>query len=270
MATVPPFPAPLPAWAKWGLRALPFVWGVAEDLLDFPSTQDAVSEVQWRRLVTVYSRETPVGTTEDVAVCTFDIVNITGGQVDTSWTTTDFTTVEGHMDAFQNVWAANAYAGFILNEYRWYSMAFANPMTLERRFLPSGAPVRITPKNIPGTVLVEPLPYQVAFSVTERTSIPRHWGRFYLPGFTANATSAANAGRWEASTIGTIANAAETLYAACAAAELFFVVPSTQQDNILGPALLGVTNIQIDDVPDTIRRRRPKQTLIRQIEPPLS
>jgi len=40
-------------------------------------------------------------------------------------------------------------------------------------------------------------------------------------------------------------------------------VPSTQADGVLAPAMLGISEVQVDDVPDVVRRRRPRQTSYR-------
>lgn len=276
---VPPLsplaPAPLPPWMKWGLRVLPAVWGAASALLDYSGEDQGETPLQWRRLAVEWQRATPAGTVDDHAFCTFDFVNITGGNVDTSWVTTDYTTIEAAADIYFDVVRGLQSSGHVLVFYKWYVMQFADPMLPNRRFLPTGPPVRITPRNKPG-LTTGALPYQVALSVTERTAIAKHWGRHYLPGISESMTSGEE-GRWAASVTSSIANACHAFFETCASAELFPVVVSTQaQVNAppapadLGGSLLGITHIQVDDIPDVIRRRRPRQAAVRSIQPPLA
>jgi hypothetical protein len=113
------------------------------------------------------------------------------------------------------------------------------------------------------------MPFQVALSVTERTSIPKHWGRFYLPGFQAQAMeTATGTGRWGSTTQATVANATATLYEDLASSGLVPVVVQVQRDKVYAPALNTVTEIVVDDIPDVIRRRRPKQVISRAIGVP--
>jgi len=94
----------------------------------------------------------------------------------------------------------------------------------------------------------------VACSVTELTPVPRSWGRFYIPGPNMTMFDA----------FGRIANTAffadptRTLYDALYTAQLIPVVSSAKWG-----ALFGVQGVQVDDIPDIQRKRRPKQTLAR-------
>jgi hypothetical protein len=62
--------------------------------------------------------------------------------------------------------------------------------------------------------------------------------------------------------------AADTLYEAWAAAELFAVVPVSQVNKAPYRALLGVRQLQVDDIPDIQRRRRPRQVKTRILSTP--
>jgi hypothetical protein len=254
-AITPQFPLPLPPWAKWGLRALPFVWGVAEALLEHAGTVQSNGDMQWRRAVVSWTRGASSGTPEDNAVCTFDIANVTGSAIDSSWTTQDYDTCNGHIGTFVTGLSQLQSPSYQCVSVDWYRMQFANPMTPQRRFTPSGPPENHAPiANVLGLAAGDALPGQVAFVVTERTAIPRHWGRFYLPGLTELAVGPT--GRWTSSTVDTIVTLASTMYAGLAGAEFFPVVASTQADNVLAGSLLGVSNVKADDIPDIIRRRR--------------
>src|SRR5664279_4031728 len=48
--------------------------------------------------------------------------------------------------------------------------------------VPPSSPVAVKTVLKAGTSGAAPMPPQVAISVTERTTIPRRWGRFYIPG----------------------------------------------------------------------------------------
>lgn len=221
------------------------------------------AELAWMRLHCVITRSTPTGTSEDKAVCTFDLVNITGGAVDTTWTSGDFTACETLLDTFWTTVMGQSTANHTLDEYRWYLRRF-NPLTTTKPYQDSGPPVRITDKNIVGSS-TSYTPYQVAMSVTEKTAWPHHWGRVYLPGVASN--NVLTNGRFGSTPITTFANAFQTLYAGLQTAEFFPVVPVTQVNKQPVRGLLGVSSIQIDDIPDVVRSRRPKQPAIRTVRP---
>lgn len=258
-AITPQFPLPLPPWAKWGLRALPLVWAVAQDLLDHPGQVQTNGDLIWRRVVISWERGVAGVGAEDNAVCTFDLANITNSDIDGSWTDADYAVAHDRLVEF----LLTPLAGFQSASYRcsrmdFYRMQFASPMTPTRRFVPSGAPEKTYTLNIPGTSVSEALPAQVAMAVTEKTSVPRHWGRVYLPGF-VETENVDPLGRWNAGIVDGTVNMMANTYASLAAVELFPVVVSTQVDSILAGSLLGVTQVRADDVPDIIRRRRLQQ-----------
>jgi len=254
-AITPQFPLPLPAWAKFGLKYLPFAWGVAEQLLDHPGSVQSNGDLTWRRAAVHWRRGEGSQSPEDDAICTFDFVNITSSEVDNTWTTADYDIATAHLVTFLTEIAPLIASTHGVKEIRFYRMQFASPMTDIRRFVPSGPPERISTVNVPGASLGEPLPSQVAYSVTERTAIPRHWGRFYLPGLTESSITG-NAQRWNAGTVDAITNATTTMYTSFAIDELYPVVVSTQADKVLAGSLIGVTHVASDNIPDVIRRRR--------------
>jgi hypothetical protein len=57
------------------------------------------------------------------------------------------------------------------------------------------------------------------------------------------------------------------LYSALATAELFPVVAVTQVDKAPSRGLLTIDKVTIDDIPDVIRRRRPRNTVYRKTLP---
>src|SRR6186997_3090031 len=62
--------------------------------------------VQWnsgyelRRVTTLYDRIDDAGFDQDYAMTTLHLLNLTDGDPDSTWTTGDYTTVEGFLDAF--------------------------------------------------------------------------------------------------------------------------------------------------------------------------
>lgn len=195
-------------------------------------------------------------------MCSFDLVNFTSGDVDNTWITTDFTTFENAFDTFWTSVKPYVHSSHSLVEYRWYRMAFSD-IDDPKPFVPSGTPVRSTAKAVPGTYTTTGAPYQVAMSVTEKTAWAKHWGRFYLPGVGAGNFS--SDGRFTSAICTSVANATQALYNTLAAAQIYPAVPVTQIDKASARVLLGVNEIQVDDVPDVVRRRRPKRASARTI-----
>src|SRR4029450_12369647 len=113
---------------------------------------------EWRRLQVTISRDDG----EDVCVNTFDVINITSGAVDTTWTTTDYTTAEARFTTFYN--AIKSYLGSTAHTltYRWY----VSPR------IPGDArpPARITTAVSDLAPGFDPLPNQVAMSLTKITA----------------------------------------------------------------------------------------------------
>jgi hypothetical protein len=104
------------------------------------------------------------------------------------------------------------------------------------------------------------LPPQIACSVTEETSIRKRWGRFYIPGFVV--TDVSSSGRFADSVTTQIADAAQTMYNEMNGAGRGFV--SYRRSDATFQLVSG---IRVDDVPDTIRRRRFSMTLARKLRP---
>lgn len=275
MPLTPAAPVPNPKLAKAIFKALEWALPIAyAALVDYNGHTTAVHDLEWRRLAVEISRTTPGGTVEDRAVTTWDLLNITGGDIDTSWTTTDYTTAEAAFDEFWGTWAGLASSSHAVVGYKWYAMRFADPMTASHRFENTGPPQRAVSKAIPGTGSSAPLPYQIACAITEKTAIPRHWGRVYIPGIAT--VSMGTQGRWGSGFTTFFANAAAELVDDLGTAQLFPVVATTQMKAdgsppgtlTLKPGLNQITSLVVDDIPDVIRSRRPKQPLLRTIGTP--
>lgn len=204
---------------------------------------------------------------EDEAMSTLHLLNRTGGLPDATWTTTDYTTAETALDtywtALKGMYSSNGAA--TLSGYTWRADGPA--------FKPFGTSLqptlRITNRSVAGAETAEPLPPQVAVTVTE--VIPatyvahdvegvgdqtrNRWGRMYLP---APAASMVDDGRPTAAFLTNVANAHQTLYNSLVAADLLPVVYSPTTGHAW-----SVDEIHVDDVFDVVRRRRFRNTLAR-------
>jgi len=228
----------------------PFVVGFLENLID--SGAEAPADLEWRKLNFRWQNTTSARDATDDNYVGFDFLNITSGAVDNTWTTGDYTTMEALADTFATSLGTVIPSNHDLMNYRWYRRGF-NPYSSSKPFKESGPPLRVTTKNIVGGA-ASSMPPQVALSVTEKTPWPSHWGRFYLP--LGSGTIIASGGKIATSTVDAVANATNTFYNAAANAGFYPVVPVTQVNKTAQRLLLGVTQIQVDDVADVIRRRR--------------
>lgn len=256
------------AWGKWLVKAGVEVGGALAGYLVSQltggSSDNAVTDVQWRRYQILYTRTTPAGTTEDRAGFSIDIVNLTSGAIDTTWTAGDYTTVFGLLGPMVVAFRPYQSSNHDYTSMRAYQMQFNPAGWPSKPFADSGPPVDVhTAGGTPGSG-TGVLPYQVAMSVTERTAFPGHWGRFYLPGPAASTID--TYGRFTSTARTGVASAVETAFEGLATAGFHPVVPMTQHNK--GPAfgLLSVPAIAVDDIPDIQRRRRPRQVLARAVE----
>lgn len=252
-----PITFPLSGPMKFALRVAPWAFYAGELLFD-KITDDAPDELVWYRAHWVFTRATPTGTVEDVAICTFDLLNFTDGAIDSTWTTADFTAAETPMLAFWTTLKTIYPDELTFKEIRWYRRQFAEPMTPDKRFADSGPAVRITPVNVAGTHVGKSLPYQVAVSITEKTADPKHWGRWYMPPPTSTGITLTDYGRMSAADATGFANPAGTMLNALWDAQLPLVVPTTQVNKTLVKGWMSVNAVQVDDILDVQRRRRPR------------
>jgi hypothetical protein len=250
---------PLSPFIRWAITLSPIGWELVSSLLEGHDSEDPL---EWRRVQCLINRTTPTGTTEDRASVSFDLLNVTASAPDPTWITADYTTCETALSTFWSSHAANMHTGHQVVQYRWYRMAF-RPMTDPKPLAISGPPQRITTVSHLGSSTAQS-PFQLALSVTERTAIPRHWGRMYLPCVAGSGTMD-NFGRWLSAVRTAVATNTELLYETLAAAGFHPVVPVTQIEKQPARGLLGVTEIAVDDIPDVQRRRRPRTVLARSV-----
>lgn len=177
--------------------------------------------------------------------------NTTGGNPDTSWTTADFTAVETAALAGWDAVASSISADFKAVEFRWYAFGpgVGKPNPPARITAISGSHVGTAGQNNP---------HQAATTVTLRTALRRHWGRIYLPLAVATLNTH---GQQSSASVDSLLNSVKGILVGAEASQ--GIVPVVY-DRVRGQAL-GVTALEMDSVPDVIRRRRPRDTGYRKV-----
>lgn len=232
-----------------------------------------------RKLTVKYSRVVAGDPAQDYAMTTHHFLNLTDDAPDSSWTSGDYAAVESLMDAFWNAIKPRYSPSVILAEYSWRADGPAyRPHTPKPSGLLSPT-LRATARALPGTsASTEMMPPQVAVTVTEVTSakytvedvegsgaqVRNRWGRFYLP---APASVNVIGGRLAAAGLQTdVANAAQTFYNGCVAADFIPVVYSPTTGSSW-----SCDEIHVDDIFDVVRSRRfitPKDRKVKAITAP--
>jgi hypothetical protein len=150
-------------------------------------------------------------------------------------------------------------------ELRMYKRTF-NPYSIQEPFTKSGAPFIVYPSPAPGTSAMYQAP-QVAFTSTERTTYAGHWGRNYWPHPAGDPVIAG--GFASTAFVDAWATAVHDAYSALMAEEFYPVVPVTtyKQGDVSVPTrgLLTVTQVQVDNLFDVIRSRRPKKSTYKKV-----
>jgi hypothetical protein len=266
--SISPILWPTVRYLQWVVRFAGLGWALYDSFFAESHERDDTELLPtWRRFAMEFTRPAPSGFLEDKAIMTWDLYNVTDNVVDNTWTTTDFTTVEGHFLTWWTSVKTWMHTGLSYAGGRWYRMQFA-PLTSAKPFKPSGPPVRIyQPSPVPGTGGTQPLAFQTSCAVTERTPLPRHWGRSYLPTLASSSTVIDTNGRWTSGLRTAIAGAYDTLDNNLRGSGFGQIVPVTQLDRAAARGWLGITGFRVDDVPDVIRRRRPKFVAVRTILP---
>jgi hypothetical protein len=220
--------------------------------------------VQWtsgyelRKVTTLYDRTDDAGFDQDYAMTTLHLLNLTGGDPDATWTTSDYTTVEGFLDAFWTTLKPKYQAKVVLSGYRWN----ADGPTFKPHGSSLSPTLRNTARNVPGTSVNQMLPPQSAVTVTEvtdakytvldvegvGTQLRNRWGRFYLP---SPDNLQCSAGRVVPAFCTLVSGAVKTLYDACVGAQFIPVMYSPTTGNAW-----SVKEIHVDDIFDVIRSRR--------------
>lgn len=202
-----------------------------------------------------FSRTTPAATREDIATTTLHIAKNPGAGQRAVGVTTELAAIEAILDVFWGTVTGYMSAAFTLTEYRWFKVAANDPLS-DEGYPMHGPPIRITGKSLVGTNSGFRGADQVSATITSKTASRKHWGRIYLPGI-KNSLIEGTYGRFTTAYVDAMGLAYRTLVNSLAAAaggvyELGVWSPR-------GLAFLNTTSVQVDDIPDIIRRRRAKQ-----------
>ena len=214
---------------------------------------DANSGVGVRRVLLVIDRATNHAGA-DPAVMHFDILNMTGGNPDDTWTAGDYTNVETALDALWGSLKTKVSGNYKLTEYRYYRVG--------KGIVPPNPAVRTVTRSVAGTSAGNGIPPQVACSLTFRTAARKSWGRTYLP-LGALATADLTAGLELSTTaVDALCGFLNTFVTALAANDFYLVVTSNAKS-----AALNVEKVEVDSNLDVVRRRRFKQSAYKKILP---
>jgi len=221
---------------------------------------DANTGIGARRCIVTLDR-TAIIAGADPALIHFDFLNITSGAPDDTWTTGDFTTLEGFLDTMFASIMGSVSSGIKVSQYSWYKIgrgrSYGWPTSDH-----SNPSVRQVAKSISGSATGQEIAPQVACSITFRTAVRRSWGRTYLPlGKNPTGTAVTN-GQLTSGTVDGIANAVNTMVGAAAGADFYLVVLSPRKD-----ALLNVERIEVDSNLDVIRSRRWRSSTYKKLLP---
>lgn len=202
-----------------------------------------------------FTRTTPAGTREDRALFTLHLSGeAIAGQAGVSLGSGDMAAAEADLDTWYGTMKPNVSSAYTLAGYTWRDFRASNPIG-EKSGLSQYSPIkRQTVRSVVGTDAGIALPYQVASTITFKTAGRRHWGRSYVPGLTANAlgTNGRIAAAYRSVFLSAFQQLVNDLFANSVNTDI--VVWSSKYR-----AIMGVREIQVDDVPDIIRRRRAKQ-----------
>jgi hypothetical protein len=178
-------------------------------------------------------------------------LNTTGGEPDVSWVAADYAAVETGVAALWSTTPTYIGTDIRLVEHRWYAYGpgVVAPNPPSRITVIGSPPVGTNSSNGP---------HQLASTVTLRTTLRRHWGRIYLP--VASSLFGAG-GQMTQTNCDNLVNSARANLIGTPSAQ--GVLPVVWDRN--RKLVFGVTQLEVDSVPDIVRRRRPRDTAFRSI-----
>jgi hypothetical protein len=206
-----------------------------------------------RRCELVFDRTTTKASSDPV-ICHLDFLNITGGAPDDTWTTSDYTTLEGYITTWLTTVRSFFEAGTKFQQFRWYRVGpgIVPPNPAERVNLLT------TPLGGTGAGGTVGIP-QAACSITFRTAVRRSWGRTYIPATGCFVTSSLE---FSSTLVDNLTTATQTLVTSAAGSGFTLVVISRTLN-----AALAVEAVEVDSVPDVVRRRRWKHATYKKVLP---
>jgi hypothetical protein len=224
-------------------------------------------------------RRTRVAGAEDVAVTTHDFWKDSGDSTDA-----ECDTIATHFMTFWDTCCQTAGFAMISNNVELYELRFY------RGYDGDGSPGAVdyvkTYAGRDGEAPGSMTPPQVACTVTEITDSRRHWGRFYIPGISADSSVLADDGTLLTTKVTQVATVAETMYEAwgamanhtpvvwgrrTASIEYAAVAPPRWRPSwypsssvaVGEPTAFSVQAIRVDEILDIQRRRRWEATQTR-------
>ena len=205
------------------------------------------------RCQVVWNRSSPAGLREDVAVTHFDFAFNDMAKFGRQMSNTEMATAEGKLDTWWTALKVYYDTSTILAGYRWQSYDSSSDKP--------GPAIRNTTKSVAGTASTgQAMPGQVSLNITYRTASRKHWGRSYLPAMVYFAV-APDYGRAETAYVDGIATATRTMFNDINTAVSFEPVVYSNRFN----GALSLSELVMDDVFDTVRRRRAKSASYRKI-----
>lgn len=259
-------PSPLPKWSKWAIAigATPNSYLVS--FLTYLGTMGHSTDPspgEWRH-VHLRAKNNVTLVKADEVLVTLDLANITNGGIDSSWTAGDYAITDPILTELLDSWATLMAPDYSWSEIRYYRRAY-NPYTMSQPFTLSGPPDHVVAHSAPGLGTAR-IASQVAMTHTEVTTYPHHWGRSYWPA-PASVPNLGTGAYFTQGAVDTWAAELQRVYDELMVAQFFPCVPTTQVQKQPSRQLLGVQAIQVDDVPDIVRRRRLRNTTYRKLLP---
>lgn len=227
--------------------------------VDATLTSSAADLLGANRVTMKFTRAVPAGLREDVCLTSLWVAKTAGGGLFSMIPVSEIAALETALDTFLAVWRGIADDQFTCTEYAWHQVNEATPRDASGKGQKMGPAVRVTPKTLVGNFAGTRLPDQVALNTTLRTASRKHWGRSYWPGLSAGDLQV-DYGRYTNAVVDAVANGLNALHDTWQTAGYQLGVWS-----MLHPAFLTPKAIEVDDIPDIQRRRRPKQPGYRKI-----
>lgn len=219
-------------------------------------TESAVPLFGYRMVAVMGEKDASGGAWTQRAQFGVHWLNTTGGDLDTTWTSGDFSAVETGLQTFWSglsTWVSSIYR---LEEIRWYGYGpdtvgtKDDPIPVYRVTAVAGTPQGGASSGSPSTN---------ACAITLKTALRKHWGRFYVP---INATKLDVAGRLSSANCDTLAAAAQAFLRSGESAGVYPVVYDKARKSAF-----TANDLQVDDIADVIRRRRQSVTQYRKVLP---
>lgn len=223
-------------------------WASQSKYSDTVMTPAAAGTFSCSKFTSVWTRSTPTGTTEDVGTFSMHMAVVVGSGGRTFLSDSQKSAAES--DFMEFLASMNTYVnqGWTSSEFQWHDIVAGDAKygPMDRVHLHGSAG---------GGGASTRLPDQLAATVTLKTASRLHWGRFYFPGLTPAAIDLTY-GRLTNTYVDALATAAKALQVALNANTAVTEIGVFSKPY---QAWLTVDEIQVDNVPDIIRRRRVKK-----------